>query len=222
MELQRRRLTEEQLADGQSTLRLRRVLHDDILPRLHAAMLMMNGDEAARADAQTQLTDAHREISGLLRAMPSALPSSLAQHGLFGALRQAIAEEFPGKFDEVVWQISPEAQAQATELSPLVAETIFHAAREAVRNAARYARGATEADGTNTPTVPLYLLLKASTENGFEVLIEDNGIGVSGEYSVGTGQGLALHSTMMAVAGGALSVESTPARGTRVRLSLSP
>jgi signal transduction histidine kinase len=214
MELQRRRLSEAQLADGQSTLRLRRVLHDEILPRLHAAMLMMNGDEAARDDAQNQLADAHREISGLLRAMPSALPSSLAQHGLFNALRQAVTEEFADKFDNIVWQISPEAETKAAALSPIVAETIFHAAREAVRNAARYARD-------ENKSTPLEVRIIATAKNGLEVVVEDNGIGVSGEYSVGSGQGLALHSTMMAVAGGALAVESTPTHGTRVRLSLS-
>ena len=48
MELQRRRLGEIQIADHQT----RRLLHDEVLPRLHTAMLLMSGDESARADSQ--------------------------------------------------------------------------------------------------------------------------------------------------------------------------
>jgi two-component system nitrate/nitrite sensor histidine kinase NarX len=210
MELQRLRLSESQLADGQSTLRLRRALHDEILPRLHAAMLTMNGDENSRQEAQTQLAGAHREISNLLRAMPSALPSRLAQSGLFGALRESVNEEFASLFDEVAWRIEPEAKMRASSLSPLVAETLFHAAREAIRNAARHARG----------EVPLRLSITTKMQGALEIIIEDDGVGLRGEYSSGGGHGLALHSTMMAVAGGALSVESTQPRGTRVVLSL--
>jgi signal transduction histidine kinase len=218
MELQRRRLNEAQLADGQSTLRLRRALHDEILPRLHAALLMMGGDEAAHHEAQLQLSDAHREISGLLHSMPSALPSALVQNGLFGMLRRTLEEEFAGRFDNVVWHVATEAEELATQLSPLVAETLFHAAREAIRNAARHARG-------HESDAPLQLSLVATaTPANLEISIEDDGVGPGREYSTvahSDGHGLALHSTMMAVIGGALAVESVHPHGTRVRLTLN-
>ena len=43
---------------------------------------------------------------------------------------------------------------------------------------------------------------------------------INPKSKTGTGQGLALHSTLMAVVGGSLSVESVPGRYTRVLLSL--
>jgi len=55
-----------------------------------------------------------------------------------------------------------------------------------------------------------------------EILIEDDGAGF-GPLDAATdsgGQGLALHSTMMAVVGGTLAVDSLPGAGTRVRLAL--
>jgi signal transduction histidine kinase len=230
MELQRHRLSEVQLADTQSTLRLRRALHDDVLPRLHATLLHLSGDEEMRREAQTQLTAAHQEISNLLRSMPSALPTRLAQHGLLGALRQSVQDEWNGSFDSVEWVIDEDAERYATTLAPVVAETLFHAAREAIRNAARHARG----DGTQS----LSLHVAATVGDEFRLTIEDDGVGHdqagqtastsfndsaiqdhSQRDGVG-GHGLALHSTMMAVAGGSLSVETRTPRGTRVVLSL--
>ena len=68
MGLQRERLTESQVLDQ----RARRVLHDDVLPRLHAAMLTLGapGDESY-TDTVEALADAHRQIADLLHEMPT-------------------------------------------------------------------------------------------------------------------------------------------------------
>ena len=101
----------------------------------------------------------------------------------------------------------------------LTAEVLFYAAREAIRNAARYGRG-------RDTTRPLHLRVAAAWHDsglsGLEVLIEDDGVGLGGEdeENEGGGQGLALHSTMMAVVGGSLAVESLPDVFTRVSLVL--
>ena len=67
---------------------------------------------------------------------------------------------------------------------------------------------------------------------GLEIVVEDDGAGIEGGNRTlagstngsgpqsGSGQGLALHSTMMAVVGGSLGVESAPGEYTRVSLSL--
>ena len=54
------------------------------------------------------------------------------------------------------------------------------------------------------------------------VIIEDDGVGLGAPPAPngGSGQGLALHGTMMAVVGGALAAESVPGRYTRVLLTL--
>jgi hypothetical protein len=45
-------------------------------------------------------------------------------------------------------------------------------------------------------------------------------MGAAGASSEGSGQGLGLHGTMMAVIGGALTAESVPGAYTRVTLTL--
>jgi signal transduction histidine kinase len=62
----------------------------------------------------------------------------------------------------------------------------------------------------------------SAEEGELQILIEDNGRGLlSHERSADNGgQGLALHSTMMAIIGGTLSLSSIPGQYTRVVLAL--
>jgi two-component sensor histidine kinase len=64
--------------------------------------------------------------------------------------------------------------------------------------------------------------VNATWQDGLALTIEDNGGGLkeSGDNQSGSGQGLSLHSTLMAVVGGSLAVESTPGVSTRVVLRL--
>jgi signal transduction histidine kinase len=68
----------------------------------------------------------------------------------------------------------------------------------------------------------LCLKITATWEGGLGVFIEDNGAGINkrGRANGGSGQGLALHSTMMAIIGGNLEVASAPGAYTRVTLWL--
>jgi signal transduction histidine kinase len=252
MVLQRQRLAESQVLDR----RARRVLHDDVLPLLHTAMLALASDERRKtkderyvpsssgvghssSDAVALLGDAHRQISDLLRDMPPTIAPEMARLGLVGALRKAVDEELAEAFDDVSWQIDPQVAQHAGDVSPLAAEVIYYAAREAIRNAARYGR-------SGDTSRPLHLKIAVLWRNGLEILVEDDGVGLgsgtngrktkelevsdgnghSNEVSRvngksgGSGHGLALHSTMMAVVGGSLSAESVPGEYTRVVMSL--
>jgi signal transduction histidine kinase len=212
MTLQRQRLAESQVVDR----RARRVLHDDILPQLHTAMLTLNGGKDS-AEAIKLLTDVHRRISDLLHAMPAAAPD-VARTGLVGALKHLINGELADAFDSVNWHIDPEAERRAGSIPPLTAEVVFYAAREAMRNAAKYGRG--EEAGAQ---LPLRLNVAVVWSNGLKIAVEDNGVGVAASRGVdggGSGKGLALHSTLLAVVGGTLAVETLPGAGTRVVLSL--
>jgi signal transduction histidine kinase len=209
MALQRERLAESQLLDR----RARRVLHDDVLPRLHTALLDLEG--SAPPDALALLGDAHRQIADLLHAMPPPTAREVARLGLLGALRQAVDEELTGAFDGIRWEVTPDADSTVQAIPPLTGEVLFYAAREAIRNAARYGR-----DGD--PARPLHLRVAVDCRRGLEIIVEDDGVGLAaGARSAGgSGQGLALHSTLLAVVGGALATESEPGRYTRVILSL--
>jgi signal transduction histidine kinase len=196
-------------------------LHDDILPLLHAAMLSLGSDSEAqkgeRAEALSLLGDAHRQISNLLRDLPVTITPEVTRLGLVGALRWVVENEMKSAFDQVVWQIEPQAEQNAEHLQPLVAEVVFYAVREALRNAARHARPEAKAE-------PLCLCVDVHTvSDGLEIGIEDNGVGVNGPggSSAGSGSGLALHSTLLAVVGGSLEIDSKQGEYTCVRIHLS-
>jgi signal transduction histidine kinase len=214
MVLQRRRLAESQVLDR----RARRALHDDVLPRLHTAILNLSSGPPAGdtlPDTLRLLADVHRQISNLLREMPTGSAPEVAHLGLIGALQQTVHDELGAAFDAVTWEIAPEAGQAAEAMPALTAEVVFYAAREAIRNAARHGRAADLAR-------PLRLRIAVEWRNGLEILIEDDGVGLGAPPAPngGSGQGLALHGTMMAVVGGALAAESVPGRYTRVMLTL--
>lgn len=217
MALQRQRLAESQVIDQ----RTRRELHDDVLPRLHTAMLMLSG--APPSDTKDTildlLTQTHRQISNVLHAMPSTSVPEIARCGLIGALRKVIDSELGKAFDSVTWDIEPEAEQTLNTLAAFTAEVIFYAAREIIRNAARYGRGAHTSRS-------LHLTITVAYHSAAHIIIEDDGVGIHHETPPtpaspapqGAGQGLALHSTMMAVIGGSLTIESIEGAYTRVML----
>jgi signal transduction histidine kinase len=232
MQLQRERMVESQVMDR----RTRRVLHDDVLPHLHTAMLALQSasyaanreprdppaGEPAVATATTSIDDAittlgevHRQISNLLHAMPTASTPDLARMGVLAALRRTVEQELGDSFEQIEWQIEPQAEQAARQLGPLAMEVVFYAAREALRNAARHGRG-------GTPGRPLAVLVCANLSNThLQISISDDGIGPDPARSAigGSGRGLALHSTLMAVIGGSLVMEAGLQQGTRVTLS---
>jgi len=207
MALQRERLAHSQVLDQ----RARRALHDDVLPRLHAALLTLNSGR--QEEVAALLTQAHRQIADLLREMPTAVVPEVARWGLVEALRRAVEEEFGQTFDQVAWDIEPQAEREARLLPPVIAEVLFCAAREAIRNAARHGRG-------QDASRPLHLRVGATWRDGLEIAIEDDGVGLGQAVTETSGQGLALHGTMMAVVGGTLTIESIPGTSTRVTLAL--
>jgi len=209
MALQRQRLAESRVIDHHA----RRQLHDDVLPRLHAAILDLG---QSQSEAVRLLSEAHRQIADLLREMPAASSQPVARLGLVGALKQLVADEFETVFEAVQWEIDPEAERQAQAIPALTIEVLFYAAREAMRNAARYARPANPVNG-------LCLRLALGWDSGLKVVIEDNGAGLASQPPTqGSRQGLALHSAMLAVVGGALTVDSLPGAFTRVSLTIPP
>jgi signal transduction histidine kinase len=212
--LQRRSLAESQIADR----RTRRVLHDDVLPQIHAAMLTL-GARPDAANAVAALGDAHRQIADLLHGMPAPASSEIARLGVVEALRSAATREMAGSFDEVTWQADPQASPAAERMLPQAGEVLFYAAREAMRNAARHGRGATP-----NRQLRLWVTVRAGiaqTQPGLVILIEDDGVGMgTPTQNVSGGRGLALHGTLLAVVGGSLSTERRPEGGTRVQIVL--
>jgi hypothetical protein len=202
--LQRQRLAESRLLDRQT----RRVLHDEVLPLLHTALLSSGSTPAAPL-----LVDAHRRIANLLRDLPLH-PAPALEDGLLAALRHVVERELAGEFDRVTWEVEPEAEIACAQLSPLTAEVIFYAGREAMRNAARHARG----DERSRP-LHLAVTVQRQAQAVIAITIADDGSGMSDAHSAsGTGQGLALHRDLLAVVGGAMQVDQRPGGGMRVAI----
>lgn len=207
MSLLRRRIAEVKVLSTQN----RRVLHDDVLPQLHAAILKL--ETCGDAEAMTALTDAHKTLSAMVRQMGAAVPERLEREGLVVALHRALEHDFRDAFESVEWRVDESAARRITrDVPPFVAEVIFAAAQEAIRNAARHARGD---DGARL----LRLMIEMNWLEGLRLVVRDDGVGVAasnGQSNGGTGSGLLFHSTMLAVVGGWLRVESAAGRGTSI------
>ena len=148
--------------------------------------------------------------------LPGLRLPCLRRLGLLGAIRGSVEGEFRNLFDRATLEVREGAEEAAGRVSQLAADVGYYAAREAMRNAAKYGRGGRQER-------PLHLSVEvAARGNELEITIEDDGVGLDPNRASegGSGQGLALHSTMMAVVGGSLAVESSPGAFTRVVLTL--
>ncbi len=213
MEIQRQRLAQSQIIDQKT----RRVLHDDILPDIQAALIALSG-ETVRGNGRTDqaldlMTNAHKQISDLLHDMPTTTAPEVARLGFITAFQRIVQNDFATVFDEVNWEISPEAEDAAKTLPTLTAEVVFYAAREVVRNAAKHGRG-------GKGERPLTLTIMMQYTDQLAITITDDGVGLGNSETSGSGQGLALHSTMMAVVGGEVVVDTAVHQFTRVTLNV--
>jgi len=176
----------------------RRVLHDDVLPRLHLAMLRLESlrGRVARQDGLIQtdgmaeplgevvseLGHVHHDLAALMRAAPAVNPRRV-QQGFAGALRTSLDGEFRGTFDELEWNGSADDCAIADQLAPITADLLLGATLEAVRNAGRHARG----DDLHRH---LALRVSLSTDSDWvTVKVEDNGVGLESETLRGARDG---------------------------------
>jgi signal transduction histidine kinase len=207
MLLQRQQMAEGQVLDR----RTRRVLHDEVLPQIHATMLSMSVNQGDRSTALTTLSAVHQQIAALLRDVPIAETPTLAEWGLVSGIRRIAYGEFGEAFDEIEWQVNPRADEMIHDLAPTSAEVIFYAAREAIRNAAQHGRLIDQ---------PLTLNVNIDVQDGFQITICDDGVGMAEADPDPQGHGLELHRTLMAVIGGKLEIESQADTYTLVRLSL--
>ena len=210
MRLQRERMASTQILDQ----RTRRTLHDEVLPLIHTALLSVSARQPD-AEALRHLSEAHQQVSNLLRELPPTVAPEIARFGLVAALRKAIEVEFAPAFDAVRFDCSASVEARLHSLNPVAAETLYYATREVVRNAARHAR---PPGGASKPSLEVSV---RTSDDQLSIIVEDNGPGIEQDAAEGQGQGLALHSTLMAVVGGSLSLEATPGTMTMTRVQLT-
>lgn len=205
--LQRRRMTEQRVMDFQT----RRALHDKSLPALHEAILSLStSKDSAVPEIIRTLSLIHKDISNLIHTTPDFTVDGQANDFL-AMLHNDIQHEFAGEFEHIHWQLSHRVKP----VDGLTADILFGAVREAVRNAAIHGRG-------DNPKRALRLWITVHDTDAFCITIRDNGIGPNADHHSmgGSGGGLALHGTLMALMGGSLSIEAADEGGTLVCLSV--
>lgn len=234
--LLRRRIVDVKLLGAQQ----RRVLHDEILPQMHLALLRLETlrslpgvkphypvslepselyREQVLDEAIDMISDAHRRLATMMRTTAPGAPHRLERDGMMYAIRTMLEQDFQHAFDEIDWCVSEETAALIDEVTPpAIAELIFAAVQEALRNAARHARG-TDVHRR------LRITLSASYNRVgpyLEVIVADDGVGITSASSAttGTGGGLLTHSALLAIAGGSLSIKSSPGEGVTVKIVL--
>ena len=228
MELQRRRTAEQRVMD----LRTRRTLHDEILPALHLVVLQLNGahcQQPAIQETLSTLGEMHQQITDLLANTQPAPACAPDPYELVAALRALVQHEFAHSFEQIICRggmneeyLVQERVVDVVYLDPVVGEVVLGAAREAIRNAASHGRGG-QAD------CPLSLQISLGVERGeadeLILMIADNGVGIDAGRAItasspgGGGNGLALHSTLLAMVGGCLTAQSAPEGGTLVQIT---
>ena len=238
--LLRRRIVDVKLLGAQH----RRILHDDILPQMHLALLHLETLRSATREQELSPTQtpqqmasvnskqilnesieiisgAHRHLAAMMRATAPSAPHRLERDGLMLAIHSMLAQDFQHAFDEVEWCVSEETARSIDEITPpAIAELIFAAIQEALRNAARHARG-TDVHRR------LCLALKAAcdpVQPCLEISVIDDGVGIisASSSTTGMGSGLITHSALLAIAGGSLTLKSSPDEGVTVRIYLPP
>lgn len=220
--LLRRRIVDVKLLGAQQ----RRVLHDEILPQMHLALLRLetlrpalkDQERAAQAlnTAITDISGAHRHLAAMMRATTTSAPHRLERDGMMHAIYIMTRQDFRQAFDDIAWEVSEETMCRIDEsVPPAIAELIFAAVQEVLRNAARHARG-------SDIHRQLKVTIRATCQPHLEIIVIDDGVGVlsASSSTTGTGGGLLTHSALLAIAGGSLTVKSAPDEGVEVRIFL--
>ncbi len=207
------RLTDQvrALAVVEERNRLARELHDSVKQQLFSLAMTARAvrarlDETTRCpddvlvmieEIETAAQTAQRETTRLIADLR---PGSLQEQGLIQALNDYTL--LLGAREHLL--IHFEAQGNDAHLPPSIAEGLYRVAQEALYNAARHAR-ASRVD-VRLRCLPEYALLT----------VEDNGVGFDLDARH-AGLGVASMRERMLEAGGRLTLESEPGKGTIVQ-----
>ncbi len=190
--------------------RIARDLHDGVVQDLAAIALGLrtHAERAAGGEEAATLlraADATADAMGELRTlMREIAPPDLQETGLAVAV-EAAAQPLRDQGVEVLVEIDEAARAVRGD----ALTTAFRIAQEALRNATQHARAARVTVGAHLDPSAL------------QIVVTDDGAGFSGEERRSRMEaghvGLSLLQDLARDAGGVLSVESAPRRGTTVR-----
>lgn len=193
----------EQTAVERERLRLAAEVHDGLAQDLALAMrelaLLDSADEASRERLRAAVTSAHRTV----RSRLSGIVAPPAR-----GLRPAL-DELCQRFAQRGLAVRLEGDAELPQLPAPVAVAAIRVLSEALANAERHA-------GSGAAVVEA-----RATGDRLELAVRDDGCGFATTAQAGEGHfGLLLMRERVRAAGGSLTIDSAPGRGTRVALDL--
>lgn len=214
LELEKERMMEIQ---EEARKKIARDLHDGptqsvaaIAMRVNFARRLIERDTKSAAEELFKIEELARRTTKEIRHMLFTLrPLVLESQGLVAAL-ESMAEKTKETYNqEVIVQVDPEI-VQTLEASKQA--VVFYIAEEAVNNARKHARAP-----------HIWVRLKSLRENLRMLEIEDDGIGfnvgeVDASYNNRGSLGMVNMRERAELVNGILRIESSPGRGTRVRV----
>ncbi|TGN02889.1 sensor histidine kinase [Leptospira dzoumogneensis] len=202
-ELQRKKIQEQRLSDQKT----RQILHDEILPEIHSLILEISNDKSGNLDSQhaNSLTELHKRISSLLREM-SDTGLEISRLGLIPMLQKL--QDSEAKDSSLIWEIDPNINSQTENYPPEVQEVLYYAFRESLRNAVKYS-------GESKSRIKIAIRY----ENGLFIQIK-NEIGKDLISVRSSGQGLKIHSALLRIFQGSLTLEFPNSKEAMIRIFL--
>lgn len=176
------------------------MLHDEILPEIHSSILILSRvqNESAFLEQIRLLTDLHKRISSFLRELPDT-SLEIQRLGLIDALIRRTDSEFETSWFD--WSYDPGLQERFPISKPETLEVLFYACRESIRNAVKYS------EEGERKRISVSFFEKNTDKKGILIQIK-NRIERSRNSSVqSAGQGLKIHSALLKVFGGHLTLD---------------
>ncbi|TGM90198.1 ATP-binding protein [Leptospira licerasiae] len=200
-ELQRKKIQEQRLSDQKT----RQILHDEILPEIHSLILEISNDKSGNFNSQyaNSLTELHKRISSLLREM-SDTGLEISRLGLIPMIQKL--QDTEAKDLRIIWEIDPKTNSEVENYLPEVLEVLYYAFRESLRNAVKYSGDLRSG-----------VIIRIQYENGLSIQIK-NEIGKDPISVRSSGQGLRIHSALLRIFHGSLTLEFPSPKEALIRI----
>ncbi len=194
--LQKKYIEEQRISDYKT----RQILHDEILPEIHSSILILSQlkKDGIFSEQIRLLTNLHKRVSNFLRELPDT-GMEIQRLGLIESLIRLTGSEFETSW--FYWDFDPDLKHRFPITKPDVLEILFYACRESIRNAVKYS------DESTYKKISVVFLKNEEDKKGIVIRIK-NKIETSGTQVLeSAGQGLRIHSALLKIFGGYLTLE---------------
>ncbi|WP_061245848.1 hypothetical protein [Leptospira noguchii] len=194
--LQKKHIEEQRISDYKT----KQILHDEILPEIHSSILILSQlkKDVIFSEQIQLLTNLHKRVSNFLRELPDT-GLEIQRLGLIESLIRLTGSEFETSW--FYWDFDPDLKHRFPITKPDVLEILFYACRESIRNAVKYS------DESTYKKISVVFLKNEEDKKGIVIRIK-NKIKTSGTQVLeSAGQGLRIHSALLKIFGGYLTLE---------------